>query len=557
MSDCSNEFETSRRGRLIGCFFLALIVVLWCAFAFASTVILPTEDDMIDASDVVAVAKVTSITSYDTDVGIRTLVDFAVSEVLKGTPPPGLAVRELGGKVGENVFWIPGSPTYRVGERVMVFLDQREDGTYRTKLLDAGRVPVLPDGVARSMSGDTLDTFKSRLTSRVLQRKQELQSRSARAASATFMVQPAPLSGPAESQAEFRFMTDPPSLWLNRPVMVYGDPAGDAKIGPVESRRAVADAAASWSSEANVIFAYAGDTPAVGYACVPDKLLVQFRDVKNDIEDPSNCSGVLAIGGFCTSGLVSGKYRIASGAVVFNNGWEGCSFWSADNIAEVMTHEFGHAVGLAHSAESGQTSTPHLADATMYWTAHFDGRRTGLRAYDKGAIQSLYGSVRASPVPTPVPTRTPVPTATVVPTATPTPIPTPVPTATTTPGPTGSPAGRFLEVRQLLIKGSARRGRSGTLTFKLVTTEKLPKDRPTVLFASELGGSVLSNQNIQNVQTYGETLTFRAVNVPSIFYRTSIRVVVIVGQRVAFETLTCTARDLLLGTTIYCSLIKD
>ena len=71
----------------------------------------------------------------------------------------------------------------------------------------------------------------------------------------------------------------------------------------------------------------------------------------NEVTDPSGCGGILAIGGYCASGASKTVQRavafreIVEGDIIFNNGWSGCSFWNATNLAEVATHEIGHTIG--------------------------------------------------------------------------------------------------------------------------------------------------------------------------------------------------------------------
>src|SRR5581483_9072012 len=124
--------------------------------------------------------------------------------------------------------------------------------------------------------------------------------------------------------------------------------------------------------------------------------------------------GVLAVGGFCSTGTqrAGTSYQtIVSGSVTVNDGWQNCWFWNQSNVAEPSTHELGHTLGFAHSAE-GATNDTLLSDATMYYMAHFDGRGASLHDYDEQAAAFLYPSDGAEPTVTPSPTATPRPGST-------------------------------------------------------------------------------------------------------------------------------------------------
>lgn len=519
--------KNEKLNRIFGICIIAFIIILWAGYVLASVVVLPSADDFVNQSDVIATGNVKSITSFKTDDGIRTVIGIDVTERIKGTISDYIEVRELGGKVGDEISWISGSPEYKVGEKVTVLLKRQADGSLRTHLLDNGRIPNKPFNSAQSLIGTT-PTFKDSVLSDIQSRRKELKSAPSKSLALGLMAQPAPLSGPAESSMEFRFMTDPPSRWLNNPVAVYGDPVGDVKYGPTESSRSVKDATTSWSSAGNVTFQYSGDTPAVGYTCVPDKLLVQFRDVKNDIEDPNQCSGVLAIGGFCGGAIINGKYKITGGAVVFNNGWEGCSFWNPDNITEVMTHEFGHAIGLSHSAESGQATTPLTQDATMYFSAHFDGRRDKIKDYDKGAIAALYG--KPEPTPT-VPSSTPT-----TPITTPTIIFTPEPTST--PTNTKTENNPFYELSSLIVKSVTGEYNEGYAIIQFITkNEKILNNKiQVIIFGKNKSQLIL---NFKNIQISNNKLSLRAVGLKPDIITEQTNIAVIVGNRIAFKTLKC------------------
>ncbi|MBI3782809.1 MAG: matrixin family metalloprotease [Deltaproteobacteria bacterium] len=123
---------------------------------------------------------------------------------------------------------------------------------------------------------------------------------------------------------------------------------------------------------------------------------IQFNDPFGEIGDPVNCGGVLAIGGFCSTMAATSTvncetfFTITEGDLNVNNGYGNCPYWNPVNLAEVMTHELGHTIGLGHSSETWPEPNPVLNSATMYFLAHCDGRGASLRADDIAAVKALY-----------------------------------------------------------------------------------------------------------------------------------------------------------------------
>src|SRR5688572_13294120 len=84
-------------------------------------------------ADVIVVGDVVSARgAWDaTRTSISTRIEMAVAETLKGAAAPVIAFSQLGGRVGDLVTTVAGASTFDAGERVLVFLERRPDGSLR------------------------------------------------------------------------------------------------------------------------------------------------------------------------------------------------------------------------------------------------------------------------------------------------------------------------------------------------------------------------------------------------------------------------------------------
>lgn len=89
----------------------------------AGLVVKLTLEQLSAEADDIVVGKVTGAASYEEGGGaICTLVTLAVEQTIKGEDKGELDIRIAGGEVGGRSLWVEDAPSFRAGERVVVFL---------------------------------------------------------------------------------------------------------------------------------------------------------------------------------------------------------------------------------------------------------------------------------------------------------------------------------------------------------------------------------------------------------------------------------------------------
>jgi len=398
----------------------AAVCVALTTSVHATTFVAMSDADLVHTSAVVAVGTVVAIATTSDDVdNVSTTVTMAIEDHVKGPRLRRVSFVELGGEAGSSRRVVFGAAQFYLGERVLVFLRQRADGRLAPNAMSMGKYTVVRTAagdVARRQLGGSggvaalaYDVARNELVPapRTDQRPlgnfvETLRDIVAHEPDGDGGAA-APLAEaevPATGGAAFTFLGPPSARWTQpdsgTPVVYSVDVRGDAALGSQATLEAVRGAMSALSHPTTSLrLTDGGPAPLTRFQACDGRNTIQFNDPFGEVSPPRNCGGVLAIGGFCTgpgSSTVNGVVfnRIAEGDLVMNDGFGGCGYWNARNLAEIVTHELGHTVGMGHSSEDGREPNALLKDATMYYLAHFDGRGAALRADDIAGLQALY-----------------------------------------------------------------------------------------------------------------------------------------------------------------------
>jgi hypothetical protein len=391
-----------------------------------ATTIVPVSDRDLTLSSraIVEGTVVDSEPIRDADRGlVYTYVTVDVDRVYKGSVPPGqIVLKQLGGRTRKQATELFGAPELSQGERVLLFLNTDRDGALRIAHFSVGLYAVVRDEatgreiVRREIEGELLAPRAGETATDVAAKEEfvarhvaplEAEPGEAARYEAAYDGVPVRLapreyvasSGePAPPTANYEFL-NPGFRWFEADAGVTVKIKVNPKGAPTPSNgiEEVKAALEAWGAitGSSLRVAYGGTASTRGRA--NDAIsAITFGDPANELDDPVNCSGVVAVGGVTASDaskttVVGGKVfaAITEADIVVNNGFE-CILSDSAFLSEILTHETGHTIGIGHS---------NVRDATMYFQAHGDRRGASLRADDSDAARFLYpGEYRQTPL---------------------------------------------------------------------------------------------------------------------------------------------------------------
>ncbi len=389
------------------------------SFVSQATSFLPfTTDRQIQDASAIFRGSVMNLQSYaDTNGLIFTRAVFQVEEVFKGKLPNMVDVVYRGGAVGNRGEMMGSSLQLQVGEDLLMFVARRSDGTLFAVRGEAGAL-TLPNSknatLPRFAAGqNALAQLRTQVAGGVLQGE----DLSDQAASSNDLAAPAvesnvsPQVAPSSSATNLIVGTDGlgarfvvPDRGDAIPYLIDADhlPAG---ISQTQAVTAVQTALAAWTNVTSLRYRFAG-IQSFGMAAPnvtnnDGYLRIQLHDHYNFIGSISNTSGdVLGDGGhswvvqnlpagWTTGGNVAGNdlHKVVRGYLVLSD--TNVFMQNITNFTEVLCHEIGHTIGLAHSSENQGESNPILKQAIMYYMAHGDGRGASLDSFDINVSRQL------------------------------------------------------------------------------------------------------------------------------------------------------------------------
>jgi len=406
---------------------LLLVLLLPASSALATTYVRMSDAELADQAPVIAEVvvreRVAGVGPASTDALPSTYHEVEIERVLKGHLPAGrVIVRVPGGFGADGVgFKVFGAPELEPGDRVLVFLTPRQDGSWDLLHLLLGVFRAVPDAIGTLAVRDLSEAHEVRIPGRDLPPEPPGTVRDFDRFAAWLADRGRGIDRPADYRVDlpadglrrtrsrfvlfrdsgncgdtqrlpirwFKFETGASARWqannLGQPGMADG--------GLTELQTAMA----TWQNDpdSNIRLSFQGTTSADSGTGTGDGLIV-FDDPRDEIGGSFDCQtgGVLAVGGpsfLCQPRRFGGAdYRQAIAGRIITQDGAGCYYGTADgkNGEEVFAHELGHTLGLAHSNTPG---------ALMRASAYGDGRGARLGSDDRQAIAILYGDGGGGP----------------------------------------------------------------------------------------------------------------------------------------------------------------
>lgn len=400
--------------------FLALLGILLPQTLNAITYVVPADRFEIERSSAIIVGRVLrSHVERTSEAGIERVTDVALEEAIKG---------DLGSLVQIHVpDGLPGAPSFADGERVLLFLYRREDGSFAVNDLQLGAFHFVEGLFVRDESelvgwdpDGRVHVERPRAAERFLAYVRGIAR--GEVTSGDYFVSPKAAASNVTATANAAFTATSYTLqysggvgtrWNVFPAAVNWN-QGNSETGALGSGTAQINAAFSAWNAGGAHYVLAGASANTkGFLDAADGVnnIVFEKNLTSGGVQPFSCTngGVLGMGGMHTAGFGPASHvfhgetfaTTHEADVSMNQGLSACttSQLSLSEFQSVITHELGHTLGFRHSDQTRLLDAACSTDPTLQCSSQaimnhilVSGLNGQLQAWDKSALDAVYGS---------------------------------------------------------------------------------------------------------------------------------------------------------------------
>lgn len=380
--------------RLIRFVFAAVLLFVSASIASATTLFVPTDRELAGRADAIVTGTITGATARQhADGYVFTDYQLDVDGVVKGGVAAGqtVVISELGGEVAGRMTIVEGSARYDAGERVLVFLRARGDGTWYTAAMTMGRFRFTRASRGEAvLVRDDVANERPRLAQPFLDFLRDGARGTNVPVASGYGITTNSVSALATNPGAYCITVGPPT----QPVRWQGCDTGCNKafrfngtIAGLDITGGLSRAAAAWTNDpiSPLTLSIAGTSNATSPSGGDGENSIIF-----------NFSGALSTGvcdsnQACTIGTAVTPshtfggdtfYTLVDADIVFRP-----VGFTQGQFETLMCHEFGHAIGFRHSDQGVPSATTAIMASTVNASLG-----TTLRTWDKEAIETVYGS---------------------------------------------------------------------------------------------------------------------------------------------------------------------